>query len=172
MSLTADVRSRSMMNGSQYSLDPLRSVDHGKEIFVAGDRVLDLGKREKDSVITESDEVASKDWRKLFNASSDQTMSFFPPEVANGRIVVSPPAEIFEEGELCWRNAVVAQFIGRMPNFSYFQKMVNVLWGAEGEVDVRPAGYNLFIIQFPNSETRDKVLENGSWHIQNKPLIV
>ncbi|XVE64217.1 hypothetical protein DITRI_Ditri07aG0083800 [Diplodiscus trichospermus] len=31
-------------------------------------------------------------------------------------------------------NQVVAQFLGRIPNFSYFQKMVNVLWGADGEV--------------------------------------
>ena len=41
-----------------------------------------------------------------------------------------------------------------------------------GEVDFRLAGPNLFIIQFPNSSTRDRVLESGPWHIQNKPLIV
>ena len=33
-------------------------------------------------------------------------------------------------------------------------------------------GKNLFIIQFPNDVTRDRVLENGPWHIQNKPLII
>ena len=70
------------------------------------------------------------------------------------------------------KNAVVAQFMGRIPNFSYFQNMVNLLWGEEGEVDVRPTGHNLFIIQFSNPNLRDQVLENGPWHIQNKPLIV
>ena len=50
--------------------------------------------------------------------------------------------------------------------------MVNVLWGEKGEVDVRPVGHNLFIIQFVDSDIRDKVIENGPWHIQNKPLIV
>ena len=34
------------------------------------------------------------------------------------------------------------------------------------------AGVNLFIIQFPSAEGRDRVLESGPWHIQNKPLIV
>ena len=67
---------------------------------------------------------------------------------------------------------MIAQFIGRISNFSFFQKRVNVLWGEDGEVDFRPAGPNLFIIQFPNSSTRDRVLESGSWHIQSKPLIV
>ena len=31
---------------------------------------------------------------------------------------------------------------------------------------------NLFIIQFPNASTRDRVLEERPWHIQNQPLIV
>ena len=50
--------------------------------------------------------------------------------------------------------------------------MLNILWGKEREVDIRPAGQNLFIVQLPNLEMRNKVLELGPWHIQNKPLIV
>ena len=37
---------------------------------------------------------------------------------------------------------------------------------------VKPARHNLFIIQLPNADTMDRVLESGPWHIQNKPLIV
>ena len=165
--------SRTMLEAGRQMMnrDSLKIVDHGGESFSsAGERRIELEKRE--SVITESDDAVIKDWRKLFNAAPDQNMRFFPPEVSNGKMVVSPPNEVFEEGELCWKNALVAQFVGKMPNFSYFQKMVNVLWGADREVDVRSAGYNLFIIQFPNSSTRDRVLETGPWHIQNKPLIV
>ena len=50
--------------------------------------------------------------------------------------------------------------------------MVKVLWGKDGDVDIRPVGYNLFIIQFQSTEMRNRVLESGSWHIQNKLLIV
>ena len=50
--------------------------------------------------------------------------------------------------------------------------MIKTLWGKDGEIEIIPAGHNLFIVQFHNSETRDKVLELGPWHIQNKPLIV
>ena len=116
--------------------------------------------------------VASTDWRKLFSAAADQSLQFFPPQKSEGKVLVSPPNEIFEEGELLWRNALVVQMVGRIPNLGYFQKMVNSFWGEDGEVDVRPVGHNLFIILFSNSENRDKVLENGPWHIQNKPLIV
>ena len=97
---------------------------------------------------------------------------FFPPKPTNGTSIVTPPSGVFEEGELLWKNAVVAQFVGRIPNFSVFQKMVNILWGDDGEIDIRPTGHNLFVLQFPNSQTRDRVIESGPWHIQNKPLIV
>ncbi|XVE63418.1 hypothetical protein DITRI_Ditri07aG0019100 [Diplodiscus trichospermus] len=112
------------------------------------------------------------DWRILFSVAADQTLTFFPPQIDNGKTFIAPSKEIYEEGEQYWRNAIVAQFVGKIPNFGAFQKMVNILWGESSEVDVRPAGTNLFIIQFPNSELRDRVLESGPWHIQNKPIIV
>ena len=124
----------------------------------------DLDGRKKESVVPNSAEVANKnatDWQKLFAASSDQSMQFYPSPVMNGQVLVSPPNDIFEEGVEYWKNVVIAQFIGRIPNFSFFQKMVNVLWGADREVDLRPVGPKLFIIQFSNSSTRDRVLESG-----------
>ncbi|XVE90995.1 hypothetical protein DITRI_Ditri20bG0120300 [Diplodiscus trichospermus] len=92
--------------------------------------------------------------------------------MADGKVLVSPSKKIFKEGELPWKNTIVVQFIGKIPNFSAFQKMVNILWGEFGEVDIKLAGTNLFIIQFPNVEIRDRVLESSLWHIQNKPIIV
>ena len=113
------------------------------------------------------------DWRKLFSVLTDQTLSFYPPVgCSEGQLKVNPPLDVLEEGELRWKNAVVAHFVGRIPNFSAFQKMVNMLWGEHGEVDLKPARQNLFVIQFSNEATRDRVLEAGPWHMQNKPLIV
>ena len=116
--------------------------------------------------------LASTDWRRLFSAAADQSLQFFPPQKSEGKVRVSPPTEILEEGELLWRNAVVVQIVGKIPNFGYFQKMVRLLWGEDGAMDIKPVGHNLFIILFSSSETRDKVIENGPWHIHNKPLIV
>ena len=143
----------------------------GKEMESQGMRKPNQEGKEKP---TEKVDVERKpsDWRSLFSAHSDQSLSYFPPQQSNGRTVISPTKDVFEEGENLWQNAVVAQFIGRIPNFSLFQKLVKMLWGADGEVFIRPAGLNLFIIQLPNTATRDKVLEEGPWHIQNQPLIV
>ena len=87
-------------------------------------------------------------------------------------MIVTPPQVVIDEVASQWENSLVAQFIGHVPNFSLFQRLANSLWGAEGEVVIKPVGLNLFIIQLPNSTARDKVLESGPWHIQNKPLIV
>ena len=60
------------------------------------------------------------DWRSLFSAASDQTLQFYSPLKSNGKLMVAPPLKVFEEGEQEWRNAVVVQFVGRIPNFSLF----------------------------------------------------
>ena len=47
-----------------------------------------------------------------------------------------------------------------------------MLWDFDGEIMIRPTGSNLFLIQLSNALTRDRMLEEGPWHIQNQPLIV
>ncbi|XVE56935.1 hypothetical protein DITRI_Ditri04bG0050700 [Diplodiscus trichospermus] len=82
------------------------------------------------------------DWISLFSVVADQALTFFPPRIDNGKPLIAPP----KNGEHSLRES--------------------------GNVDIRPVGTNLFIIQFPNAEMREKVLESGPWRIQNKPLIV
>ena len=95
-------------------------------------KVMEILGKEKRAELEESEKLIRKNaveegldrtvtsWRSLFTASSDQSMNYFPPQQLNGKMVVSPPKEVFEEGEELWKNAVVAQFIGRIPNFSLF----------------------------------------------------
>ncbi|XVF46264.1 hypothetical protein PTKIN_Ptkin03bG0013800 [Pterospermum kingtungense] len=112
----------------------------------------------------------SRDWRKLF--VNDQKLNFVTPKIIDGESVAAPPPITFEKGEQKWKKAVVVQFIGKLPNFSLFNRTVNALWGFNGTVEVNPIGSNLFVVQLPSPEMRDHVLESGPWHIQNKPLIV
>ncbi|XVE53548.1 hypothetical protein DITRI_Ditri03aG0011700 [Diplodiscus trichospermus] len=60
----------------------------------------------------------------------------------NGKVVVTPPTQIFEEGEEIWKSVVVAQFIGQVPKFSLFQKLVKIMWGSNGSAKVKPARAN------------------------------
>lgn len=113
-----------------------------------------------------------KSWSNLFEGSIDPSMEYFPPNRTEGSIRVKPPVGVFEEGEQQWSNALVAQFLGAIPNLSAFQKTVNLLWGNGKEIDLRPAGKNLFIIQFPDEAARDKVLEGGPWYIKGQFLVL
>ena len=44
-----------------------------------------------------------------------------PSLKSDGEMIVSPPSNVFKKGEQKWRNAIVVQFVGRIPNFSLFQ---------------------------------------------------
>ncbi|XP_039058910.1 uncharacterized protein LOC120202561 [Hibiscus syriacus] len=112
------------------------------------------------------------DWRSLFAAGNEQELDFFPPSEAAGLLVVKPPRDVFEEGILEWRHALVGQFIGSTSNFGLLQKTVDLMWGKAAPVKVSLAGSNLFVFSFDNSLARDWVLENGPWHVQHKPLFL
>lgn len=65
------------------------------------------------------------------------------------------------------------QVLGKIPNFSCFCKMVDMLWDSKGKFDIKPALENMFVVQFHSAEIRDQVLDEfGPWHIQNRLLIV
>ncbi|XVF41214.1 hypothetical protein PTKIN_Ptkin01aG0262600 [Pterospermum kingtungense] len=98
---------------------------------------------------------ANLDWSKLFSLTNDQEMEFFEPKKVAGSIRAALPDDVLDEGEKSWTTSIVAQFAGRIPNFSALQKQANLLWGKEGNVEICSAGKNLFIIQFPNVNVRD-----------------
>ncbi|KAK8571345.1 hypothetical protein V6N13_103472 [Hibiscus sabdariffa] len=111
-------------------------------------------------------------WRSLFAANKDHSVQFFPPHIENGDVTIRPPTEVFETGICIWKNSLVAQFLGKSPNFNLLKRLVNLLWGKFGDVEVNFAGENLFLFQSPNSESSDWVLANGPWHIHNMPIIL
>ena len=51
---------------------------------------------------------AITDWQKLFSTSVDQSLNFFFPRSSRSKVLVSFPADVYEEEELQWKNTVVA----------------------------------------------------------------
>ncbi|KAK8689716.1 hypothetical protein V6N13_088429 [Hibiscus sabdariffa] len=92
--------------------------------------------------------------------------------VQEGSPVVQPLATVFDDSIADWKLALVAQFIGSAPNFSAMKKITEILWGKSSTVKVSLAGQNLYVFSFSSVADRDWVLENGPWHIQNKPLVI
>ena len=92
-----------MMNSSVNSVK--RSIDSRSLLDINSSRLeiegMNFDDRENEAIITVSDDVDTKevaDWRKLFSASIDQSLKFFPPQMINGQLIVEPPEDIFEEG--------------------------------------------------------------------------
>ena len=48
------------------------------------------------------------DWRKLFSAAADQSLTFHSPQKSEGKVFIFLPNEVYEEGKKLWENAVVA----------------------------------------------------------------
>ncbi|KAE8729631.1 hypothetical protein F3Y22_tig00003480pilonHSYRG00012 [Hibiscus syriacus] len=94
------------------------------------------------------------DWRKLFGCKANQELSYFPPKLNDKVSIIQPPPEVFETGTTEWKSALVGQFLGSAPNFLSLQRVIDNLWNQASK------GFSV------------QVIENGPWHILNKPLIL
>ncbi|XP_039054688.1 uncharacterized protein LOC120197152 [Hibiscus syriacus] len=115
------------------------------------------------------------DWRKLFGGSTNQNLDYFPTKLCDGIPTISPPSEIFEEGISEWSLSIVGQFLGVAPSFSTLHRTVETLWSKAllgTRLQVSSAGNNTFVFSFSSESARDWVLNNGPWHVHNKPLIL
>ncbi|XVF66738.1 hypothetical protein PTKIN_Ptkin10aG0061600 [Pterospermum kingtungense] len=92
------------------------------------------------------------------------TLNFFPLE--NGEEIAEPPLVVIEDREDRY------QLVGKLPNFSYFCKMISLLWDVERADGIKPVGENMFLVNFSDEKAKDRILESGPWHIQNRPLII
>ena len=75
-----------------------RSNEKNKEIV---DIVVEIVAEKSEEELASGKKMA--DWRSLFALSTEQAMSYFSPQKLNGKVVVSPPKDVFEERESCWR---------------------------------------------------------------------
>ncbi|XVF77917.1 hypothetical protein PTKIN_Ptkin14bG0086700 [Pterospermum kingtungense] len=99
------------------------------------------------------------DWRNLFS-SPNQTLKFCHPTKLDDEPIAFPPPEVFSKGANQWRNALVAQFVGKPLNFSLFQRweisyretLVMLIW-LKSHYNL--IGYPLYMDQITTS--RDKL---------------
>lgn len=112
----------------------------------------------------------SPSWKDILGNSLDLSVRHFLWQVEEKSSRVEVLDEVFDEGVSELENAMVAQFLGKIPNFSAFQKSVKLLWG--DDTNLRPLRKNLFIVLFDSVEGRNRILHMGPWHIQGQPVIM
>lgn len=81
-----------------------------------------------DANVTEC--LGKKPWAQLFMLDEQKySLDFHEPTIINGKRIVKPPKEVFDEGTNRWRNALVGQIIGKPINLNRISSLVNYLWG-------------------------------------------
>ncbi|XP_022769140.1 uncharacterized protein LOC111312792 [Durio zibethinus] len=128
---------------------------------------------EKNGPITKIQPPNGTVWKSLFKSKTyDGSLYFFTSSCSNGKIVVKPSIKVIEEGINSRNNSLIVQFLGKAPNYSQFQKVVNLLWGKKCAMEIKGAEAYLFFLRFSSNEVCSWVIESGPWHINHKPLIL
>ena len=86
-------------DGSYMGAQEAKAMEfRGKEIT----KQADLEKSERlvmMNLVEEGLDRKVTNWRSLFTTFSDQSINYFPPQQLNGKTVVSPLKEVYEQGE-------------------------------------------------------------------------
>ena len=99
-------------------------------------------------------------------------LQFIPPNIVDGRIKVSPPIEVAEEGSAVWRNTLVGYFIGKRLPYQVVNSIAHKIWGKFGLMEVLTSDNGIFLFKFDSFQDACAVLDKAPWHMANRPLVL
>lgn len=86
------------------------------------------------SLIAKGKEIDGIKWATILKSpatssisSASNSLACFSPILEEREDLAEPSVEVIEDGEARWKNAVVVQVLGKIPNLNYFCKMVDIL---------------------------------------------
>ncbi|XP_033513808.1 uncharacterized protein [Nicotiana tomentosiformis] len=71
-----------------------------------------------------------------------------------------------------WKNTVVCYVLGAFPHFNVLNSYVQRLWGKHGINKVSILRNEIVLVRFDSEAGKNKVIEGGIYHFDNKPFIV
>lgn len=112
--------------------------------------------------------VVKQDVRKLQNK-----LMYVPTEIGeDGSEVVIFDAQLVTKGSVQWNLTICGYFVGHKMNINELRYHIRRMWGKFGIGDIRSNAKGTCLFKFRNEEWMNKVLEQGPWMVNNKPLIV
>lgn len=115
---------------------------------------------------------ASKGKLNLLPYSKGMNLNFHKPLLQNGQILVIPPKDVTIAECTKWENTLVSQFAVQKLNFHAVKAITTKLWSNYGLLEVLSIENRYYFFKFSNYEAAEKVLENGTWHMSNRPLVL
>ncbi|KAL0294301.1 UNVERIFIED_CONTAM: hypothetical protein Sangu_3221400 [Sesamum angustifolium] len=107
---------------------------------------------------------------EAYHKSSRKTLSFVPPSVQNGEVIVRPSIDIIRHGSSRWKMTAVGYFLGKRPYFHHLNDYVRSIWLGVREVTATVTGFYFF--QFKTEAAMDEVFEGGPWLFQGQPIVL
>ncbi|KAL0285154.1 UNVERIFIED_CONTAM: hypothetical protein Sradi_7181600 [Sesamum radiatum] len=105
-----------------------------------------------------------------FNNSSRKTLSFIPPSMQNGEIIVRPSLESIRNGSQRWLTTRLVIFWVDGPYFPHVKEYVQSVWPMVREVTATSNGF--FFFQFKTAAAMEEVIEGGPWLFQGQPIVL
>ncbi|KAL2225769.1 UNVERIFIED_CONTAM: hypothetical protein Sindi_3096500 [Sesamum indicum] len=94
-----------------------------------------------------------------FNNSSRRTLSYIPPTIQNGEVVVRPTMETIRNGSTKWKTTAVGYFLGKRPYFYHVKDFAFSIWPGLREVKATTNGF--FFFQFKTAAYMEEAIEGG-----------
>ncbi|KAL2251904.1 UNVERIFIED_CONTAM: hypothetical protein Sindi_2312700 [Sesamum indicum] len=105
-----------------------------------------------------------------FNNSTWRTLSYIPPTIQNGEVVVRPTMEAIRNGSIKWKTTAIGYFLGRKPYFYHVKEFAFSVWPGLREVKATTNGF--FFFQFKTIAYMEEAIEGGPWLFQGQPIVL
>ncbi|KAL2235282.1 UNVERIFIED_CONTAM: hypothetical protein Sindi_1260400 [Sesamum indicum] len=103
-----------------------------------------------------------------FNNSSRRTLSYIPPTIQHGEVVVRPTMETIRNGSIKWKTTAVGYFLGKRPYFYHVKNFAFSAWPGLREVKATMNGF--FFFQFKTVVYMEEAIEGGPSLFQGQPI--
>ncbi|KAL0439852.1 UNVERIFIED_CONTAM: hypothetical protein Slati_2468200 [Sesamum latifolium] len=105
-----------------------------------------------------------------FHNSSRKTLSFVPPTMQNGEIIVRLSLDAIRDGSRRWTSTAVGYFLGRRPYFHHVKEYARSVWPMVVEVTATSNGF--FFFQFSTTAAMEEVIKGGPWLFHGQPIVL
>ncbi|KAL2240265.1 UNVERIFIED_CONTAM: hypothetical protein Sindi_0667700, partial [Sesamum indicum] len=105
-----------------------------------------------------------------FNNSSRRTLSYIPPTIQNGEVVVRHTMTAIFNVSTKWKTTAVGYFLGKQSYFYHVKDFAFSVWPGLREVMATTNGF--FFFQFKTVAYVEEAIEGGPWLFQGQPIVL
>lgn len=162
--------SSSPLSGSAVNLSILGK---GSDAFISNLRP--ISHAEEGEISPPASVEVPKSWSAVVTKNlgkASRSLSFHPPVMENGDILVKPPDDMLARGNLIWSTSLVGYFLHSNLPFKVVEPIAKRLWGNLGLTKVFMHNKGYYIFKFKSSTDRDNILASGPWHFASKVIVL